>query len=41
MNEIQNVEDVDQFYKLLKRIEEAFADPYQVTYKKETAADGV
>jgi len=41
LNEIQNLEDIGLFYKLLNRVEEAFADPYQVTYKTDAGAAGM
>ena len=41
LNEIQNLEEIGPLYKLLDRVEEAFADPYQVTYKKDAGADGM
>ena len=32
--EIRETDDIEEFYKLLEKVENSFSDPFQVTYKK-------
>lgn len=41
LNEIREIDDVDEFYKLLETVENSFSDPYQVTCKKIENGEGV
>ena len=39
LNSIQQAENVQDFYKLFDRVEQCFADPFQITYKTITEGE--